>query len=82
MRGGRSRGCSCAVQQRFESGDVLGWCCDAFECCCTCSNGLHEFVSGGEGRVSNRFVLKYHCVAEAVAVGGLDVAFVCAVMLR
>jgi hypothetical protein len=31
--------------------------------------------------VSNRLVLEYHSVAEAVAVGGLDVASVCAVML-
>ena len=31
--------------------------------------------------MSNRFVLEYHSIAEAVAVGGLDVTSMCAVML-
>ena len=46
------------------------------------SNGCHEFVHGGEARAGDVFVAKLYSVAEAFAVGGLDMASVCAVVLR
>ena len=78
---GRHRGGSC-VQQSFEFGDVLGWSCDAFECSRTIGNSLHETVSGGDRWVSDRLVVERNSVAEQVAVGRLDMAFVCAVMFQ
>ena len=48
----------------------------------TVSDCFHDFVVWRDHRVGDMFVLKVHCVAEAVALCTLDVAPVCAIMLR
>jgi hypothetical protein len=45
-------------------------------------DGIHKFVGGCDSGISDMFMLKFHCVTEVFAVGILDVAFVCAVVLR
>ena len=79
--GGVTRDCeSGCIQEMLERGNVLGGVSDAFESRSAVGDGLHELIGRGESGVSDRSVLGYDRIAQSVAVGGFDMAFVSAVM--
>jgi hypothetical protein len=45
-------------------------------------NGTHEFVGGRDSEICDSFVLEFHGIAEAFAVGVFYKTFVSAVVLR
>ncbi len=42
---------------------------------------MHHFVSMGDGGIGDALVLELHCVGKSFALGVLDVAVMCAIIL-
>ena len=56
-------------EKALELIDVGVRCCEAFYSMGTIIDGLHEFVSWGDGGVGDGFVLECNGVTESVTVG-------------